>query len=147
MGSAAGIAEALGVAVSASSGEAILLNTRTPIQDPPTKAQLLEKSALVSLRWLSWFDQITRHVRASYTDATVDPPNLASGAASQTTMTINGARPGDMATASFTPANAGVMVSANVTDTNTVTVTFFNVSSGSIDLPSGTLRVRVEAWQ
>lgn len=123
------------------------MTTRTLIQDPPTKSALVDRSAMITLRWLSWFDSITRAARATLTDATVDPPNLASGAAAQTTVTVSGARAGDLATASFDPANAGVMVVANVTGADTVTVTFFNVSGGAIDLPSGTLRVRVEAWQ
>ncbi|MBU6188410.1 MAG: hypothetical protein KGR68_03755 [Betaproteobacteria bacterium] len=123
------------------------MTTRTLIQDPPTKAALVDRSAMVTLRWLSWFDSITRASRATLTDATVDPPNLASGAAAQATVTVNGAKAGDLATASFSPANAGVMVVANVTADNTVTATFLNVSGGAIDLPSGTLRVRVEAWQ
>ena len=123
------------------------MSTRVLIQDPPTKAQMLDSRGMVALRWLSWFDAITKRCRAIYADAAVDPPALASGAAGQATVTVGGARAGDLAMASFDPANAGIAVSANVTAADTVTVTFFNVSGGAIDLPAGTLRVRVEAWQ
>lgn len=123
------------------------MTTRVLIQDPPLKAQIAGRDGLVARVWLAWFDSITRRCRALFASATVDPPNLSSGAAAQTTVTVEGARAGDLALASFEPADAGVVVTAAVTATDTVTVTFLNVSGGSINLASGTLRVRVEAWQ
>ena len=123
------------------------MTTRVLIQDPPLKAGMVGRDGLVARVWLTWFDSITRRCRALFASATVDPPNLASGAAAQTTVTVDGARAGDLALASFDPANSGIVVTANVTADSAVTVTFLNVSGGAIDLASGTLRVRVEAWQ
>ena len=123
------------------------MTTRVLIQDPPLKAQISGRDGLVARVWLTWFDSITRRCRALFAAVTTDPPNLVAGASAQATVTVAGARAGDLALASFTPGNAGVMVSASVTANDTVTVTFLNVSGGAIDLASGTLRVRVEAWQ
>ena len=121
--------------------------TRQLIQDAPYKSPLTDRQGLMSLRWLSWFDSITRRARALLTDVSADPPNLAAGTVAQVTVTVPGANAGDLATASFVPAAAGVVIFANVTAANTVTVTFWNVTAGAINLASGTLRVRVEAWQ
>lgn len=123
------------------------MTARVLIQDPPLKAQMTGRDGLVARVWLAWFDSITRRCRALFATATVDPPSIAAGAGAQATVTVEGSRAGDLALASFDPANASVVLVANVTADNTVTVTFINVSGGAIDLPSGTLRVRVEAWQ
>ena len=123
------------------------MTARVLIQDPPLKAQISGRDGMVARVWLAWFDSITRRCRALFATATVDPPNIASGGAAQATVTVEGARAGDLALASFETANAGIVITANVTADNTVTVTFLNVSGGAIDLASGTLRVRVEAWQ
>lgn len=123
------------------------MTARVLIQDPPLKAQIAGRDGMVARVWLAWFDSITRRCRALFATATVDPPSISSGGAAQATVTVEGARAGDLALASFVPADAGVVITANVTADNAVTVTFLNVSGGSVDLPSGTLRVRVEAWQ
>jgi hypothetical protein len=70
---------------------------------------------------------------------TYDPPSLADGAGTTTTVTVTGAVLGDVALASFSLSTQGITVTANVTATNTVTVRFQNETGGVIDLASGTL--------
>lgn len=76
--------------------------------------------------------------------ATWDPASVASGAATTTTITVTGAVLGDLAIASFSIAlPAGVVISAAVTATDTVTVTLANLSGSAQDLASGTVRTTV----
>lgn len=75
--------------------------------------------------------------------ATYDPPSLADGAGASTTVTVTGAILGDYAIASFSLSTQGILVTANVTAANTVTVRFQNETTGPIDLLSGTLRAAV----
>ena len=74
---------------------------------------------------------------------TYDPPSLADGAGTTTTVTVTGAALGDFALASFSLDLQGITVSAYVSSSNTVSVRFQNESGGTLDLASGTLRVRV----
>jgi hypothetical protein len=74
---------------------------------------------------------------------TYDPPSLADGAGTTTTVTVTRAALGDFAEASFDQDLAGITVTAWVSATNTVTVRFQNESGGPLDLASGTLRARV----
>lgn len=74
---------------------------------------------------------------------TYDPPSLADAAGTSTTVTVTGAALGDLAIASFSLDTQGIIVTANVTSANTVTVRFQNETGGVIDLASGTLRARV----
>lgn len=72
--------------------------------------------------------------------ATWNPASVASGAATSTTVTVTGAALGDLADAAFSLAvPAGVVLSAEVTAADTVTVTLLNLSGGAVDLASGTL--------
>jgi len=75
--------------------------------------------------------------------ATYDPPSLADGAGTTTTVVATGAALGDFALASFSLDLQGITVSAYVSASNTVSVRFQNESGGTLDLASGTLRVRV----
>lgn len=75
--------------------------------------------------------------------ATYDPPSLADGAGATTTVTCSGAALGDTALAAFSLDLQGITLTAWVSAANTVSVRFQNESGGSIDLGSGTLRVRV----
>lgn len=75
--------------------------------------------------------------------ATFDPPNLADGAGTTTTVTVTGAALGDFAKASFSLDLQGITVTAWVSSANTVSVRFQNESGGALDLASGTLRARV----
>jgi len=82
-------------------------------------------------------------VATDQASTTWDPASVASGAATSTTVTLTGAAIGDPIQATFSQAvPAGVMLGANVTATDTVTVTLANLSGSSQDLASGTVRVR-----
>lgn len=72
--------------------------------------------------------------------ATFDPPNLAAGAGTTTTVTAAGAILGDLAFASFSLDLQGITVTAYVSAADTVSVRFQNQTAGAIDLASGTLR-------
>lgn len=74
---------------------------------------------------------------------TYDPPSLADGAGITTTVTVAGAVLGDFALASFSLDLTGITVTAYVSSANTVSVRFQNESGGTVDLASGTLRIKV----
>jgi hypothetical protein len=74
---------------------------------------------------------------------TYDPPSLADGVGVTTTLGCSGAALGDFALASFSLDLQGITVSAYVSAANTVAVRFQNESTATVDLASGTLRVRV----
>ena len=76
---------------------------------------------------------------------TYDPPSLLTGAQAQTTVTVTGAVLGNVAMASFSLDLQGITLSATVSATDTVTVTFRNDTGGTIDLASGTLAASVFA--
>lgn len=76
-----------------------------------------------------------------------DPPSLADGAGTTTTITVTGAELGDYAFASFSLALQGITVTAWVSATNTVSVRFQNESGGVLDLGSGTLRATIKRAQ
>lgn len=75
--------------------------------------------------------------------ATFNPGSLADGAGETTTVTVTGAALGDFAEWSFSNNVSGISVTAWVSATDTVSVRFQNESGGTLDLSSGTLRVRV----
>jgi hypothetical protein len=56
---------------------------------------------------------------------------------------LQGARPGDFATAAFSLATSGIVMLAQVGATNIVTVTAWNRSGIAINLAAGTVRARV----
>jgi hypothetical protein len=112
--------------------------------EPPYRRALLDGQRM-SLPWHEWFQRIADLGRVIEVSATYDPASIASGSTAQATVTATGAVAGDFAVASFVTADVGVVLLAAVTATDTVTVTFWNVTGGAIDLASGTLRVRVEA--
>lgn len=75
---------------------------------------------------------------------THDWGSLASGSSDSTTVTVTGAAVGDFAYASMSVAPpAGVIYHAQVTASNTVTVTRFNISGSAHDPASGTLRAAI----
>ena len=74
---------------------------------------------------------------------TVDPASTATGAQTSTTVTVPGASVGCLAFAALGVSQAGLMVQAYVSAANTVTLTFFNLSGGAIDLASSTVTVVV----
>jgi polygalacturonase len=76
--------------------------------------------------------------------ATFDPGNLADGAGETApTITVTGAQLGDFAVASFSLDNEETFLPAAVIAADTVEVRLQNESGSSVDLNSGTLRVRV----
>lgn len=75
--------------------------------------------------------------------AVYDPPSLADGVGTTTTMVAAGAVLGDFALVSFSLDLAGITVTAYVSSANTVTVRLQNESGGTVDLANGTLRVKV----
>jgi hypothetical protein len=75
--------------------------------------------------------------------ATYDAPNLADGATTTTTITVPGARLGDMVQVAPNGSALGMAITAYVSAANTVTVVLNNESGGAVDLSSGTWRVSV----
>jgi len=80
--------------------------------------------------------------------ATYDPPLIAAGTAVTTTLSVAGAifATDVVERVQFSRALAGLVMTAWVSATNTVTVQFYNPTSGGIDLQSGTLQVVVERF-
>lgn len=118
---------------------------KTAYLEPPYKAAMVDpQQRLVTLTWLQWFQQVARLGRIYQVDGTFDPPPLGAGATAGATVTVAGARVGDFAQVSFDQPNSGIVWWASVTADNTVTVVYWNRTGGSIDLGSGTLRVKVE---
>ena len=74
---------------------------------------------------------------------TYDPPSLNNGFATTTTLTCTGAALGDLVSASFSQPLQDILVTAWVNSADTVAVRFQNNSGVTVDLASGTLRVRV----
>lgn len=76
--------------------------------------------------------------------ATYDAPSIAAGGSTSTTVTATGAAVGDLVEAvSFGVSTAGLVVTAQVTAANTVTVWLYNPTAAAINLASTTLRVKV----
>lgn len=89
----------------------------------------------------AWTLVAPRRLEAS---VTYDPPSLTAGAGVITTMTVTGVALGDFARASFSLDLQGIALTAWVSAANTVSVRFHNGTAATVDLASGTLRVRVE---
>jgi hypothetical protein len=75
--------------------------------------------------------------------ATWDPPSVANGASTATTISVPGASLGNTVNASFSLALGGLALAAQVSATDTVEVRLINNSGGAVDLASGTVRVQV----
>lgn len=72
--------------------------------------------------------------------AAYNPPSIAAGAQTTTTVTVTGAALGDYAVASFSLDLQGISLDAYVSAADTVTCVFRNGTVGAVDLASGTLR-------
>ena len=84
------------------------------------------------------------YVSPLFGSATYDPPNLVDGAGDTTTVTVTGASLGDFVEGiSFSNNLQGITVTGWVSSANTVSVRFQNESGSTLDLASGTLRVKV----
>ena len=77
---------------------------------------------------------------------TYDPPSLTTGTQTTTTLTMTGVSLGDFAFVSFSVSLQGLKVWAYVSAADTVTVVFRNDTGATVDLASGTIRVRVGRW-
>jgi hypothetical protein len=76
--------------------------------------------------------------------ATWDPTSLADGASGATVVGVTGAAVGDPVFVGFSSLTAGNwQISGTVSSADNVTVSLFNKTGGTVDLPSGTLRVTV----
>lgn len=84
-----------------------------------------------------------RHGEINGSIPNFNPPSIASGSETKTTVAAVGANPGDMAVVGFARDTLGVKLSAEVTAADTVTVTFRNDTGATIDLLSANLNVRV----
>lgn len=96
---------------------------------------------LTNARGDARYAQLSTVLQAS---ATYDPPSLADGVGTTTTVTCTGAALGGFARAAFSLDLQGISVTAYVSAANTVAVRFQNESGGTLDLASGTLKVRVD---
>lgn len=74
---------------------------------------------------------------------TYNPVSLADGAGETTTLTVTGASLGDQVVASFSNDLQGIILHAWVSAANTVSVRFQNETGATVDLASGTIRVRI----
>ena len=99
-----------------------------------------------ALRQNDWAEYVTFSGSTTY-----DPPSISAYAnvtnstpnALSTTVSVSGARAGGYARATFDAIVPGIVLSAEVTADDVVTVYFNNYSSDVVDLPSGTLSVTV----
>ena len=84
------------------------------------------------------------YIKTIQGSAVYDPPSLADGAGTTTTVTVTGAVLGDFVRGlSFTRDLQGITLTGYVSAADTVSVRFQNETGGAIDLASGTLSVRV----
>ncbi len=72
---------------------------------------------------------------------TYDPPAISAGFSSSQAFSVPGALAGDYCLVSFSQNLAGVVVTAYVDSSNSVTVTFFNATASTINLASGNLKL------
>jgi len=101
----------------------------------------------MSKHWYDWLNQLAQKIGELIPlqgSANYDPPSLADGAGTTTTVTVPGAALGDFASAAFSATTSGITITAWVSAANTVSVRFQNESSGTLDLASGTLIARVQ---
>lgn len=114
-------------------------------QEPPYRQEVVDAKGRVTAPWHIWLNFVAKFIgKRTVVDVTSDPPSLIAGAAASASVTVPGAELGDFAMASFDPPDAAISISAQVTAANTVTVWFVNLSAGTVDPASGTLRVLVE---
>lgn len=97
----------------------------------PNVSEILKRLDALEPPWLSG-------------STTWDPPSLLSGAYTTQTVTVTGAVLGDPVVVSFSQAlPGGVSLTGSVTAGDTVTALLLNLSAGTVDLSSGTLRADV----
>lgn len=117
----------------------------TDISDAVTQLTDLVTQATASVAQLAAIDTTLATVFPLHTltgSATYNPPSIAPGASVTTTVTVTGAIMGNYAVPSFSLDLAGLTLTAYVSAPNTVTCVFANLTSGAVDLASGTLAVK-----
>ncbi len=114
--------------------------------EPPVRADIAGKDGRVASSWHSWFSFVGNRLGKVSIVAVegVDPGSLLTGSRQAATVTMPGAALGDFAVAAFDALTADVALLAAVTAENEVTVWFYNLGAGTVDLAAGTLRVRLE---
>lgn len=113
---------------------------------PRPSEHLVAPDGTMSKHWYDWLNQLAQKIgelTPLQGSATYDPPSLADGAGTTTTVTVPGAVLGDFASAAFSAATSGITITAWVSAANTVSVRFQNESGGVLDIGSGTLTARV----
>jgi hypothetical protein len=79
-----------------------------------------------------------------YGSKTWDPGNIANLSSANDTVTVTGASVGDVCSATLsTIGSRNMLITAHVQAADTVRVVLFNNEGAAVDLPSGTLRVKV----
>lgn len=111
-------------------------------RDPPKQQPVVDGKARVTLSWSQYFTDAARPGHATDVDISVDPPNLGIGVATRVNVPAQGARQGNFVSASFDQSTDAVALFGWVSAADQITVLFWNVSGGAVDLPAGTLRVR-----
>lgn len=91
----------------------------------------------------SWNGTAWINAAGASASVTYDPPSLAAGVQQSTTVTLTGAVVGMAVACTFSNTLQGTQMWAEVTAANTVTVYHRNGAAGSVDLPSGTLAVKL----
>lgn len=120
---------------------------RRYFQEWPQGEEWVHGNGRLTQRAFMWVNNYVARWFSRYTmvDGPLDPGDIAPGGSASYTATIRGAKPGDFVRASFDQLQAGITMSADVTAPDTVTVWFYNLSGGSIDLDAGTLYVELKA--
>lgn len=98
------------------------------------------------LMGLAWQTYMSSHVarqlgRVSQNSATTNPPSLTTGQRTKVNVPAPGSKPGDFAYAAFDQPNEDVILIAQVTAADTITVWFYNIGPGTVDLAEGRLFV------
>lgn len=75
--------------------------------------------------------------------AVYDPPAISAGAVITQNFTVTSASLGDYAAVSFSLGSADCEIQAWVSATNTVTVMFRNLGVSTLNLGSGTIKIRI----
>lgn len=93
----------------------------------------------------SWMNVADAFIYQRFLVSTVayDPPSLADGVGTTTTITVTGAALGDFALASFSLTTSGLTITAWVSATDTVSVRLQNESGGLLDIATGTIAALV----
>lgn len=108
---------------------------------PPDQFPVVEmRSGILTRVWREFLTVLTKLPAARLAgETTYDPPNLAAGATTTTTVAVPGATLGWDASAAFSLSLSGLAMTAYVSAADTVTVVLFNPTAGAINLASGTL--------